>query len=351
MKTAEQMTADVLARRDEYLEKRAVRRNKAKRYAAASLLVCAAAFAAAGLFRSGLLDNAPPVLLNDVTQSDRVNASESASSHGNDLRLPEDGTGARETTVPRAVNTTETATAIDLSGKTVYAFPSATEPASAAPSEEPGAAPTREPERETTTRRQPPETTATQPDLPTTDPSGKVLPCPTRPEPTTDNGNACAEAPTALPTDEPESEDPTATQPEETYYNIFYVIYNGALYLAEDVPPVPIPAGAQTVEQKDALLYDDTLLVDVALAELLSPDSSAVAGSAPSQPDDSLSVLQGEPDVSEEREPVSTRIALLTLPGASAAARIGVTSEGFDGKMFVLEYYGILEELIQEETP
>lgn len=347
MKTAEQMTADVLARRDEYLKKRAVRRKQAARYAAASLLVCAAAFAAAGLFRSGLLDDAPPVSLNDVIQSDRTDASESASSHGNDYALSENGTGARETTVPRAVDHTGTTTAIALSGKTVYVFPSVTEPASAAPREEPGTAaqPT-----EPTTHRQPPETTTPQTPVSTTDPFGKILPCPTRPQPTTDNGNACAEAPTALPTDEPETKNPASTQPEETYYNIFYVIYNGALYLAENVLPVSIPAEARTLEQKDALLYDEALL-DAALAELLSPDSSAVAGSAPSQPDEGPYALLGRPDASEESEPVSMRITLLALPGASAAARIGVTSEGFDGKMFVLEYYGILEELIQEETP
>ena len=345
MKTAEQMAADVLARRDEYLEKRAVRRNKAKRYAAASLLVCAAAFAAAGLFRSGLLDDAPPVSLNDVTQSDRMDAS------GNGPGLPEDRTGVQKTTVPRAVNTTETTTAIDLSGKTVYVFPSVTQAPPAAPTEEPGTAPTRKPERKTTPRRQPPETTATQPDLPTTDLSGKVLPCPTRPEPTAGNGNAGAEAPTALPTDEPETEAPTAAQSEEEFYNAFYVTYNGALYLAEDVPPVTIPAEVRMLEQRDALLYDETLLLDAALAELMSPHSSAVAGSDPSQPNETPSALLGVPDTSEESEPLSIRITLLALPGASAGARIGVTSEGFDGKMFVLEYYGMPEELIQEETP
>ena len=341
MKTAEQMTADVLARRDAFLKERAVRRNKAKRYTAASLLVCAAAFAAAGLFRSGLLDDTPPVSLEPVTQSSRP-----TDAPGNGPGLSGNGTGTDEpTTVPHAVNTTETTTVIDLSGKPGYVFPSVTQAPPTAPREEPGTAPTRAPEQETTTRRQPPETTAAP-----TDPATEAPPPPSRPDLPTDSEKACAGLPTAAPAEEPETEDPTATQPEEPCDNVLYVAYDGALYAAEDVPPASIPAGARTLEQKDALLYGDTLL-DAALAELTSPGSGGVAGSAPAQPNGTPSAWLGVPDIPEESEPVSMRITLLALPGASADARIGVTSEGFDGKMFVLEYCGMLEELIQEETP
>ena len=358
MKTCEQLTADVLKRRDEYLEIRAVRRKQAKRYAAASLLVCAAAFAAAGLFRSGLLDDAPPVLLNDVTQSDRANASESASSHGNDLRLPEDGTGARETTVPHAVNTTETTTAIDLSGKSVYVFPSVTGPASAAPTEEPGTAPKREPERETTTRRQPPETTATQPDLPTTDPSGKVLPCPTRPEPTADNGNAGAEAPTALPTDEP------ATS-EAVYYNV-YVVCDGAVYAAENAVPTAVPAGAKTLVRKDGYLvaYDGSgsplmgetdasflVIADARIAaSILCVENSAGAAAPSDRPDtEEPAGSETEPRSGPEEEwdpPGAEKITitLLALPSRDPAAQLGVIVPGI-GEMLTLAYVGTEEEL------
>ncbi len=369
MKTAEQMTADVLARRDEHLEKRALRRKQAKRYAAASLLVCAAAFAAAGLFRSGLLDDAPPVSLNDVTQSDRTDASESASSHGNDHGLPEGGTGARETTVPRAVDHTGTTTAIDLFGKTVYVFPSVTQAPSAAPSEEPGTAaqPT-----EPTTHRQPPETTTPQTPVSTTDPFGKILPCPTRPQPTTGNGSAGTEAPTALPTEEPETEDPTAALPLEEYNNFLYVVDSVSVYAAENAAPAAGPAGAELLEQKDgyAVGFDagDSMLLSreeasflvIADAELAASVfvSESSAGAAP--PSDEP---EAEAPVGSETEPPSgpeeawpppeaekIKITLLALPGASAGARIGVTSEGFDG-MFVLTYVCPLEELLQEETP
>ena len=61
-------------------------------------------------------------------------------------------------------------------------------------------------------------------------------------------------------------------------------------------------------------------------------------------------MILGEPEVWTDCEPVSTSITLLALPDSSGRDRIGVTTEGIDG-MFVLTYYGELEELLQEETP
>ena len=99
MKTAEQLTADVLARRDAYLAAREKKRKAVKKYAAAGLCVCAAGLAAAGLYRSGLL-NGDPLSPDDITEASRPAVISGTTVSANDPTSgsAEEGTGAREPT-------------------------------------------------------------------------------------------------------------------------------------------------------------------------------------------------------------------------------------------------------------
>lgn len=354
MKTNEQLTADVLSRRDAYLEKQAARRKKAARYTLSALCVCAAVFAAAGLFRSGLLDDAPPVSLGPVTAS-----SPSFDSSGNTV-LPEDGTGTQETTVPRAVNATEETSAIDLSGKPGYVFPSATEPASVKPTEGPGTVPTRAAEPETAAHRQVPETTARQDavsteaatkrqSVPATETTTKQKepvtepPSTTRPEPTKNTGPH-AEPPTEAPSEEPPACSEQAPMAE------IYVLYRGGVYAAKDGSPRPVPAGAYTLETKDALVYDGTAITDADLADVIRRPDGVAGDLPPENPAPDSEPASAMPDEAEHTtEPPTvlapgsgegerTRITLLSLPSSSDSAQIGITAEGFGDDMYVLEY-------------
>ena len=357
MKTYEQLTADVLARRDAYLAAKAEKRRQAKRYAAASLCVFAAVFAAAGLYRSGWLRDLPPVYPGGATNNGElgpVSREPSGADRASD-GAEEDGTGTAETTtIPRAVNTTEQTAVVDLSGKTTYRHQSAepvTEALSAKP--EPASLPGREeplptanpndaptlPTREAPTERATAETTR---------------PTEKEPETTTAGSGNSQSPPPAEPSAGPEREDPTLPPHGAEAENVICVLYQGGLYTAENAAVRRIPSGARALENKTALLYDDTLLVDEALLDLLHPGSSgAVAGSPPpgtSPSEPGGIVILEEPEVWTDCEPVSTSITLLALPGSSGRDRIGVTTEGIDG-MFVLTYFGELEELLQEETP
>lgn len=357
MKTYEQLTADVLARRDAYLAAKTEKRRQAKRYAAVSLCVCAAVFAAAGLYRSGWLKDLPPVYPGGATNNGETGpvSREPSGADRASAGAEEDGTGTAEaTTIPRAVNTTEQTTGVNLSGKTTYRHQSA-ERATEKPSAKP----------ETTARpgREEPLPTANTNDAPTLPiteaPTERAAAETTRvtekePEATTaGHGNSQA-PPSAEPSAGPEREDPTVPYQGAEAENVIYVLYQGGLYAAENAAVRAVPSGARALEKKAALLYDDTLLVDEALLDVMHPGgSSAVAGSpppgaAPSEPEGI--VILGETSDWTESEPVSTSITLLALPGSSGNDRIGVTTEGIDG-MFVLTYFGELEELLQEETP
>ena len=352
MKTYEQLTADVLARRDAYLAAKAEKRSQAKRYAAVSLCVFAAVFAAAGLYRSGWLRDLPPVYPGGATnngESGPVSREPSGADRASD-GAEEDGTGTAETTtIPRAVNTTEQTTVVNLSGKTTYRHQSAepvTEALSAKP--EPASLPGREeplptanpndvptlPTREAPTERATAETTRTTEK---------------EPETTTAGGGNSQSPPPAEPSAGPEREDPTVPSQGAEAENVICVLYQGGLYAAENAAVRRIPSGARALEKKAALLYDDTLLLDAALSGVMHPGGSgAVAGSPPPEPGGLI--ISGKPDNWAESESVSTSITLLALPGSSGNDRIGVTTEGIDG-MFVLTYFGELEELLQEETP
>ena len=174
------------------------------------------------------------------------------------------------------------------------------------------------------------------------------------PETTTAGSGNSQSPPPAEPSAGPEREDPTLPPHGAEAENVICVLYQGGLYTAENAAVRRIPSGARALENKTALLYDDTLLVDEALLDLLHPGSSgAVAGSPPpgtSPSEPGGIVILEEPEVWTDCEPVSTSITLLALPGSSGRDRIGVTTEGIDG-MFVLTYFGELEELLQEETP
>ena len=354
MKTCEQVTADVLKRRDDYLEKRAARRKQAKRYAAASLLVCAAVFAAAGLFRSGIFGPSPelPPPYHDEATGGNASAGEPSGADGAPAANEKPG-AAEPTTVPRAVNTTEPTTAIDLSGRTTYASreeTTAPAPATGRNAERPGTAngtpPASEPVGESPSAGPAPGKT---PEPQKTEPKAE--------EPPTDN-TACGEPPTQVPV----TEEPAVS--EEADYCV-YVVYNGAVYAAENAAPAAVPAGAEPLGQKDGyavgfdagdsklLSREEASFLVIADAEIAASVfvSESSAGAAPPSGGPGTEEPAGpetEPPSGPEeawppREAEKIKITLLALPGASAEARIGASPEGVDG-MFVLTYVGPPEE-------
>ena len=401
MKTCEQVTAEVLARRDAYLAAREAKKRAVRRYAAAGLLVFAAVFAAAGLFRSGWLGSVPPVSLPEGVSSG--NTAEAPEPSG-DLTVTaapeadaEKGSAGAAVTTARAVP--DAATGVDLSpGGSAYlmipapTLPTAERPTEPAQADAPKPAPLPEstaPATEQKEERQPTTTRRTEtPTAPTTrrtewptalpvpwpDPPTERSPAPTRPtteEPTTRRGPE-TEDPAASP--EPATEDQTwpshpgnsdadpysshpagedqpgtepSTQPQpgntaasqepEALPVALYVLYNGAVYAAEGVLPQPLPAGATALAQKDAVAEGLTL-ADVALVGALNGDLlSGKVGLASSE-------TPSSPEEWEQWGVEAVRINLLSLPRPFPENRLGVNVEGTD-QMFVLEYVGPLEDL------
>lgn len=386
MKTCEQVAADVLARRDAYLDRREKKIRAAKRYALAGSAVCAAAIAAAGLFRSGWFGHSPYLRLPDHSVTAGVSADFEPSGHVAGTSAPEKpGAQTQESTATPA---TESTTRKEMNGNAAsVGGASAEKPEPTANEEVP--ATRREPE---TTKARVPETTAKQPSVPAEEPPGrKNLTAyqndPTVPhkpstghsaggknEPVT-NGNPAAEPaePTthANPAAEPPTQTPKDTAaPEETLY-LAYVVYDGAVYAVENVAPEAIPAGARTLAQKDAVVVrydgaesylaaqhgdgDFVMIADAEIAAaLFSADISASAGHSAGEPDtEPSSGPAAEPpsDRNEEWElpgVEQTQITLLALPGDAADARIGVTLAGTD-RMLALAYVGTEEALFPTE--
>lgn len=332
MKTYEQITADVLARRDAYLAQREQKRRAAKKYAAASLLLFAAVFAAAALFRSGLFrpghpNGSLPLSLSTTADGRGTDAISPEPSRADNLPTGEDGTKTAE---PSAVPTDDQ-----------------TEPtAGEGPFSRVGNAETKRQEPEPTGRAYAPEESAPQtrtkdgktPPTPQTEPSslspwanyspvedhtgasaveeepaGSTTTPVTNPAPT----NPAAETPVSEPASEPptkrEPETPTRTEPEtqkgETAETdrTTYVIYNGGLYAAGDGMTVPIPEEAEVVGKEPVIVV-------------------------------------------RSDEVIHTEMLVLSCPSEHATIRTAVALEN-ENEMCLMEYLGTVDALLREESP
>ena len=325
MKTCEQVAADVLKRRDAYLEQRAIRRRQVKRYTVAAALVCAAVFAAAGLYRSGLLSGAPsgslPSVASDggTTENDApLFVTETTSG------LPEGGTGAGEpTALPSAEHTAEP-TSGDSAASVGGSAARAGRPANTA--EEPGTA--AEPATRQSDRAQymgglaedEPTRSPDEPDAPggssaiagspppaTEKNNGQQNAAPPPTEPTSTQPSTEPNA--APPSTGPDAPEETETQPGASPGNgsATYLIYNGGLYAMGDGMTIPIPEEAEVVGRRTVI------------------------------------VLRGD-------EAVQTEALILSCPSEPQQVRTAVAAD--DGsEMCLMEYLGTVEELLQEDAP
>ena len=318
MKTAEQLTADVLARRDAYLAERDKKRKAAKKYAAAGLCVCTAALAAAGLYRSGILNGDPPLSPDDITEASRPAAvSETTVSAGEPTSAPgEDGTGAREPTAKAAAQTATEPSSVD--GRPAREN-------TTAPTEEPGTVPARQTEPTTgqpdDPLREHPWASAEQTEE--QDAPAETNGSPAAAEPTAspvEIGPSGSEQPGATPTTKKEEEQTAAptTEPfvpeEDTTHNVSpqrnvsatYIIYNGGLYAVGDGMTVPIPEEAEVVGRQTVIVLRDD-------------------------------------------ESIPTEALILSCPSEPQEVRTAVAAEN-ENEMCLMEYLGTVEELLREET-
>lgn len=320
MKTYEQITADVLARRDAYLAQREQKRRAAKKYVAASLLIFAAVFAAAGLFRSGIIGPSLNPLLPHHSETTGGNNSAGEPSGADSASAANEKPGAEEpATVPRAVNTTEPTAAIDLSGKTTFVSRDETTA--------PTPATRRSADRPETAKGTPPTeptsifpwaesdyfnyneddtgASAVEEEPAGSTPTPVTNPAPTNPAPTSPV--------TEPPVSEPASETPTRTEPEtqkgETAETdrTTYVIYNGGLYAAGDGMTVPIPEEAEVVGREPVIVV-------------------------------------------RSDEVIHTEMLVLSCPSEHTMIRTAVALEN-ENEMCLMEYLGTVEALLREELP
>ncbi|MBQ3894999.1 MAG: hypothetical protein II739_06700, partial [Clostridia bacterium] len=116
--------------------------------------------------------------------------------------------------------------------------------------------------------------------------------------------------PTEAPTEAPPEatappQDPDRTAPPYAGKYSIYVLWQGRVYAAGSAARTSLPAGAQTIAQKEAFLLTGGVIADADLADRIDTEADSEEA-------------HGEESAGQ------TRLTLLTLPAEVANGRIGV---------------------------